>query len=65
MKKNSIDYIISEPEGDKIAKALSEETGAKILKFNTLHTSLPQNKIDYFHTMHENLKTLKTALKCQ
>ncbi|GAB5047470.1 metal ABC transporter substrate-binding protein [Thermodesulfovibrio sp. TK110] len=65
MKQNSIDYIVSEPEGERIAKALSEETGVKILKFNTFHTPGTQNRVDYFQAMNENLKVLKTALKCQ
>ncbi|MGB9822915.1 metal ABC transporter substrate-binding protein [Thermodesulfovibrio sp.] len=62
IKKNSIEYIISEPEGDRIAKALAEETGAKIMKFNTFHQISQQ---DYFQAMNENLKVLKTALKCK
>ncbi|WP_353684062.1 zinc ABC transporter substrate-binding protein [Thermodesulfovibrio sp. 3907-1M] len=64
MKQSSIEYIVSEPEGERIAKALSEETAAKILTFNTLHRADTQHRLDYFQIMNENLKTLKTALKC-
>ncbi|MCS7164653.1 MAG: zinc ABC transporter substrate-binding protein [Thermodesulfovibrio sp.] len=62
IKKKSIEYIISEPEGERIAKSLSEETGVKILTFNTFHKS---SSSDYFQTMRENLKALKTALECR
>lgn len=62
IKKNSIEYIICEAEGQKIAKTLSEETGVKILNFNTFHQV---SAIDYFQAMRENLKTLKTALNCK
>lgn len=61
MKKKSIEYIVSEPEGERIARALAEETGAKILKFNTFHTATGK---DYFQAMKENLQILKLALKC-
>lgn len=61
MKQNSIEYIISEPEGEKIARALSQETGAKTLNFNTYHTS---SKKDYLNVMKDNLKVLSIALKC-
>lgn len=61
MKRNSIQYIVSELEGQKIAQTLSEDTGAKILQFYTFHSRI--NK-DYFQVMHDNLQTLKTALEC-
>jgi len=61
MKRHSIQYIVSELEGQKIAQTLSEETGAKILQFYTFHNKT--NK-DYFQVMHDNLQTLKTALEC-
>jgi len=64
MKKNSIEYIISEPEGERISRALSEETGAKALEFNTFHRAGTSQK-DYFQVMKENLEVLKTALKCK
>lgn len=62
MRKNSIEYIISEPEGDKIANMLSKETGAKILKFNTFHIKTEK---DYYSIMRENLMELEKALKCK
>jgi zinc transport system substrate-binding protein len=61
MKRHSIQYIVSELEGQKIAQSLSEETGAKILQFYTFHNKT--NK-DYFQVMHDNLETLKKALEC-
>jgi len=61
MKRHSIQYIVSELEGQKIAQTLSEETGAKILQFYTFHNKT--NK-DYFQVMHDNLETLKKALEC-
>lgn len=62
MKKNSIEYIVSEPEGERIAKALSKETGAKILNFDTFHTKSDR---DYYTAMKDNLKVLAEALRCQ
>lgn len=62
MKKNSIRYIVSEPEGEKIARVLSEETGAKILQFNTFNKNSDR---DYLETMQENLKILSEALNCK
>lgn len=62
MAKNSINSILVEPEGKKIAKTLSEETKANLLKFNTFHM---KTDFDYFQTMQENLKSLKIALKCK
>ncbi|MEN2986043.1 MAG: zinc ABC transporter substrate-binding protein [Thermodesulfovibrionaceae bacterium] len=61
MRKNSITYIITEPEGEIIAKALSEETKAKILNFDTFHRKTEK---DYIEVMKENLVSLKTALNC-
>jgi len=61
INKNSIKYIITEPEGEKIARVLSEETKVEILPFNTLHGGSDR---DYFETMYENLKILKKALIC-
>ncbi|MDI1471719.1 zinc ABC transporter substrate-binding protein [Thermodesulfovibrio sp. 1176] len=61
IKKNSIKYIITEPEGEKIARVLSEETKVEILPFNTLHSGFDK---DYFEIMYENLKILKKALIC-
>jgi len=61
MKRHSIQYIVSDLEGQKIAQTLSEETGAKILQFYTFHNKT--NK-DYFQVMHDNLETLKKALEC-
>lgn len=62
MKKNSIHYIVSEPEGEKISRVLSEETQAKIMKFNTFHK---RTEKDYLEVMQENLKTLSIALDCK
>lgn len=62
MKKNSIEYIVSEIEGERIARVLSEETQAKILKFNTFHKKTEK---DYLEVMQENLKTLSEALDCK
>lgn len=62
MNKYSITYIIAEPEGEKIAKALSEETKAKILKFDTFHRNTGK---DYVKAMKENLISLKIALDCK
>jgi len=61
INKNSIKYIITEPEGEKIARVLSEEAKVEILLFNTLHGG---SERDYFETMYENLKILKKALIC-
>lgn len=61
MKKKSIHYIVSEVEGDRIARVLSEETGAKILQFNTFHR---KSEKDYLEIMQENLKALVTAMDC-
>lgn len=61
-KKKSIEYIITEPEGEKIAKTLSQEAGLKVLNFNTYHTKTDK---DYISAMKENLKVLATALKCE
>lgn len=62
IKKNSIEYIVSEPEGEKIARTLSQETGIKILNFNTYHS---KSEKDYINVMQENLKVLAVALKCK
>lgn len=62
VRKNSIEYIITEPEGEKISKTLSQETGAKPLSFNTYHTKTER---DYLNVMRDNLKVLATALKCE
>lgn len=62
MKKNSIHCIVSEPEGERIARVLSEETRAKILKFNTFHKRTTK---DYLEAMQENLKILSEALDCK
>lgn len=62
IRKNSIEYIISEPEGERIAKALSKETGVKILDFDTFHT---KSSKDYFSAMKENLRVLSEALRCK
>lgn len=62
MRKNSIEYIVTEPEGERISKALSKETGAKLLNFNTFHTKTDR---DYYTVMKDNLKVLAEALRCQ
>ncbi len=62
MKNKSIEYIISEPEGEKLARALSEETKAKILNFNTYHT---KSNSDYIEVMKSNLNLLSIALQCK
>ncbi len=62
MKTKSIEYIISEPEGEKLARALSEETKAKILNFNTYHT---KSNSDYIEVMKSNLNLLSIALQCK
>lgn len=62
IKKNSIHYIVSELEGEKIARMLSEETGAKVLQFNTFHKKSDK---DYLEAMQENLKILSEALNCK
>uniref|UniRef100_A0A7C4EKQ2 Zinc transport system substrate-binding protein n=1 Tax=Thermodesulfovibrio aggregans TaxID=86166 RepID=A0A7C4EKQ2_9BACT len=62
IKENSIKFIISEQEGQNIAMALSEETGAKILPFNTFHT---KSQKDYLKEMQDNLKILREALDCR
>ncbi|MCX8033688.1 MAG: zinc ABC transporter substrate-binding protein [Thermodesulfovibrio sp.] len=62
IKKKGIVYVISEPEGEKIAKIFSQETGTKILNFNTYHTVTEK---DYINAMKDNLKVLATVLKCE
>ncbi|MEJ5227023.1 zinc ABC transporter substrate-binding protein [Thermodesulfovibrio sp.] len=62
IKKNSIEYIVTEQEGDRIARTLSQETGTKILYFNTYHGKTER---DYISVMQDNLKILSKALKCK
>lgn len=62
IRKNRIDYILTEPEGEKIAETLSQETGVKPLNFNTYHRKTEK---DYISVMKDNLKALSTALKCE
>ncbi len=62
IKKNRIEYIITEPEGEKIAKALSQEIDVKPLNFNTYHTKTEK---DYISVMKDNLQALAKALKCE
>ena len=49
----------------KIAEAISKETGAKVLEFNTAH-NISQKDFDagvtYVDIMEENTKVLKEAL---
>ncbi len=62
MNKNSIQYILTENEGDKIAKSIAQETNAKILSFNTFHQKTDKS---YIKVMEDNLKALTLALKCE
>ena len=62
MNKNSkkaMFYIAS--EGDKIAKTICNETGAKMYSLNTFESG-SENK-DYFEIMNENLQNIKNALE--
>lgn len=62
VKREKIEYIITEQEGERIAKALSQEAGVKVLGFNTYHTKTEK---DYISVMTDNLNALATALKCE
>lgn len=62
IRKNSIEYILTEPEGEKIAEALSQEVGVKPLTFNTYHKKTEK---DYISVMKDNLRVLSRALKCE
>lgn len=62
IKKNHIEYVITEPEGEKIAKILSQEINVKPLNFNTYHTKTEK---DYISVMKDNLQVLAKALKCE
>lgn len=66
IKTNKVPVIFyEEPEDLKLAKTISESTGAKILKFNTLHTVSKEQfdkGVTYLDLMHENLENLKQAL---
>ena len=66
VKSNKIPAIFYEETEDiKLAKAISNETGAKILKFNTIHTvdkSQFDKGVTYLSLMQENLENLKKAL---
>lgn len=66
IKTNKVPVIFyEEPEDLKLAKTISESTGAKALRFNTLHT-VGKDQFDrgvtYLDLMHENLENLKQAL---
>ena len=66
VKSNKIPAIFYEETEDiKLAKAISNETGAKILKFNTIHTvdkSQFDKGVTYASLMQKNLESLKKAL---
>lgn len=66
VKENNIPVIFyEEPKDLKLAQVISKETGAKILKFNTIHSvdkSQIENKTTYLDLMHENLNNLRQAL---
>lgn len=57
--KKALFYISS--EDDKVAKTISNETGAKIYSLHTFESGC-DNK-DYFEIMNENLQTIKKALE--
>lgn len=67
--KSTIDYIKNnnkkalfyvESEGDKLAAAISKETGAELYPLNPFENN--SNGKDYFEVMNNNLQTLKKAL---
>lgn len=67
IKKENIPVIFyKELSSGNIAKTISEETGAKLLEFNSLH-SITQKQLNngetYISIMYKNLENLKRALK--
>ena len=66
IKNNKVPAIFyEEPEDVKLAQTISDSTGAKILKFNTLHTVSKEqfdSGVTYLDLMRENLENLKQAL---
>jgi len=66
IKNNKVPAIFyEEPEDLKLAQTISDSTGAKILKFNTLHTVSKEqfdSGVTYLDLMRENLENLKQAL---
>lgn len=67
MKNDNIDVIFyKELSSGNIAKTISEETGANMLEFNSIHTVTEEqlnNNISYISIMRKNLENLKEALK--
>ncbi|WP_333785079.1 metal ABC transporter substrate-binding protein [Thermocrinis sp.] len=65
MKKESIKAIfVEEGYSDKVARKLSQETGAKIYRINTSLYLTNQND-DYFSIMDRNLRSLAEGLDCK
>lgn len=62
VKKNKIEYIITEPEGEKIAQTIRAEIKIEPLIFNTYHKKIEK---EYISVMEENLQNLSKALKCE
>ncbi len=62
VKKNKIEYILTEPEGEKITQTLRAEVNLEPLIFNTYHN---KNEKEYLSVMEENLQSLSKALKCK
>lgn len=66
IKKNNLNVIFyKELSSGSIAKTISEETGAEMLEFNSLHTVTDkelENDVSYISIMRKNLDNLKKAL---
>ncbi len=62
VKKNKIEYILTEPEGEKITKSLMAEAKLEALIFDTYHKKTEK---EYLSVMEENLQSLSKALKCK
>ena len=67
INENDINVIFyKEFSSASIANTISEETGAKMLEFNSIHTVTQEdldNKVSYISLMKKNLENLKEALK--
>lgn len=66
IKKNNLPVVFyKELSSGNIVKTISEETGAEMLEFNSLHTITEKQLQDgetYLSIMYENLENLKKAL---
>ena len=67
VKENNLKVILKiELTSDKLAKTISNETGAKILELNSAHNISKEdfeNKTTYFDLLEKNLAVIKEALE--